>query len=124
MRLIQLQQGQQKTPKRDRGASGADYGILSGYHVDDQFRFLQDALGIQGASVLVSNACAAGAGSAGEVFPYGRFECDSSMAYRSVVAFGHMRIVEDRARKELFFDAFMAKYSDPDLSRPRTDPQV
>jgi uncharacterized protein len=31
----------------------------------------------------------------GEVFDYGRFECDTSVAYRSVVLFGAIRIVED-----------------------------
>jgi uncharacterized protein len=55
----------------------------------------------------------------GEVFPYGRFECDSSVAYRSVVAFGHIRIVEDRARKQAFFDALMAKYGNPEWDRPK-----
>jgi nitroimidazol reductase NimA-like FMN-containing flavoprotein (pyridoxamine 5'-phosphate oxidase superfamily) len=29
---------------------------------------------------------------AGDVFPYGRFECDTSVAYRSVVGFGRIRI--------------------------------
>ena len=51
----------------------------------------------------------------GEVFAYGRFECDTSVAYRSVVAFGRIRIVEDRRQKEAFFDALMAKYGDPAL---------
>ena len=55
----------------------------------------------------------------GEVFPYGRFECDSSVAYRSVVAFGRIRIVEDRARKQAFFDALMAKYGNPEWDRPK-----
>ena len=30
------------------------------------------------------------------VFDYGRFECDSGLAYRSVCLFGRIRIVEDR----------------------------
>ena len=55
----------------------------------------------------------------GEVFPYGRFECDSSVAYRSVVAFGRIRTVEDPERKKQFFDRMMAKYSDPQLDRPK-----
>ena len=33
----------------------------------------------------------------GEVFAYGRFECDTGLAYRSVVAFGSARIVESIA---------------------------
>jgi len=55
----------------------------------------------------------------GEVFPYGRFECDTSVAYRSVVAFGIIRIVEDRDRKTAFFDALMQKYSDAGSGRPQ-----
>jgi len=55
----------------------------------------------------------------GEVFPYGRFECDSSVAYRSVIAFGRIRIVEEPAQKKAFFDRLMTKYSDPKLDRPK-----
>lgn len=55
----------------------------------------------------------------GEVFPYGRFECDSSMAYRSVVTFGHIRIIEDQAQKQEFFDRLMAKYGDSQWDRPK-----
>jgi len=45
------------------------------------------------------------------VFPYGRFECDSSVAYASVIAFGRIRVVEELAARERFFDALMAKYA-------------
>ena len=55
----------------------------------------------------------------GEVFPYGRFECDTSVAYRSVVAFGRIRIVEDRGQKAAFFDTLMEKYGDPTWGRPK-----
>lgn len=54
----------------------------------------------------------------GEVFPYGRFECDTSIAYRSVIAFGRIRIVEDRDQKQRFCEALMAKYGDPGWERP------
>jgi nitroimidazol reductase NimA-like FMN-containing flavoprotein (pyridoxamine 5'-phosphate oxidase superfamily) len=54
----------------------------------------------------------------GEVFAYGRFECDTSVAYRSIVAFGRIRLVEARRQKEAFFDALMAKYGDPGWARP------
>lgn len=47
----------------------------------------------------------------GEVFPYGRFECDSSVAYASVIAFGRIRVVEELAARERFFDALMSKYA-------------
>jgi len=56
---------------------------------------------------------------AGEVFDYGRFECDSSVAYRSVIVFGTIRIVEDDSAKREFFDALMAKYGKPDSGRPK-----
>lgn len=55
----------------------------------------------------------------GEVFPYGRFECDTSVAYGSVVAFGRIRIVEDRGQKAAFFDTLMEKYGDPTWGRPK-----
>jgi uncharacterized protein len=56
---------------------------------------------------------------AGEVFDYGRFECDSSVAYRSVIVFGTIRIVEGELAKQGFFDALMAKYGRPDSGRPK-----
>jgi uncharacterized protein len=55
----------------------------------------------------------------GEVFPYGRFECDSALAYRSVVAFGRISVVDERAAKTAFFEALMDKYGDPGWSRPK-----
>jgi len=54
----------------------------------------------------------------GEVFAYGRFECDTSVEYRSVVAFGRIRIAEDGAEKTAFCDALMARYGDPRWERP------
>lgn len=54
----------------------------------------------------------------GDVFPYGRFQCDTSMEYRSVVIFGRVGIVDDRAQKARFFDALMAKYFRSDPDRP------
>ncbi len=47
----------------------------------------------------------------GTVFPYGRFECDSSVSYQSVVGFGPVRIETDTAAKTRFFDLLMRKYS-------------
>jgi uncharacterized protein len=46
----------------------------------------------------------------GKVFAYGRFECDTSVEYQSIVVFGRVAVIDDRARKSLFFDALMAKY--------------
>lgn len=56
---------------------------------------------------------------AGEVFDYGRFECDTSIAYRSVIVFGTIRIVEGELAKQRFFDALMAKYGKPNSGRPK-----
>ncbi len=56
----------------------------------------------------------------GEVFPYGRYECDTSVAYRSAVVFGRIRIVEEREQKQTFFEAFMAKYADSRWDRPQS----
>ena len=55
----------------------------------------------------------------GEVFPYGRYECDTSLAYRSAIVFGSIRIVEEREQKQTFFEAFMAKYADARWDRPK-----
>jgi len=54
----------------------------------------------------------------GETFAYGRFECDSSVAYRSVVAFGRIRVVAERADKQRFCEGLMAKYARPDWDKP------
>lgn len=56
---------------------------------------------------------------AGEVFAYGRFECDSTVAYRSIILFGHIRIADEAETKRRFCEALMAKYGDPDWARPK-----
>jgi nitroimidazol reductase NimA-like FMN-containing flavoprotein (pyridoxamine 5'-phosphate oxidase superfamily) len=45
-----------------------------------------------------------------QVFDYGRFECDSGLAYSSVILFGTIRIVEERAVKQRFCEMLMQKY--------------
>lgn len=54
-----------------------------------------------------------------EVFAYGRFECDSTVAYRSVIVFGRIRVVEDLETKRRFCDGLMAKYAKKDWKRPK-----
>jgi len=54
----------------------------------------------------------------GPVFPYGRFECDTSIAYESAIAFGQIRVVDDRAGKEAFCRGLMAKYAPAVQGRP------
>ena len=53
------------------------------------------------------------------VFDYGRFECDSGLAYRSVILFGTIRVVTERATKQAFCEALLEKYGKPDLDRPK-----
>src|SRR5579872_2044674 len=47
----------------------------------------------------------------GEVFAYGRFECDTSVSYRSVIAFGTIRVVEEDDEKARFCSELMRKYA-------------
>jgi len=54
-----------------------------------------------------------------QVFDYGRFECDSGLAYQSVIVFGKIRIAEDRAVKQRFCEALMEKYGKSDGTRPK-----
>jgi uncharacterized protein len=55
----------------------------------------------------------------GEVFPYGRFECDTSVAFRSVILFGRVRVVDEMEAKQRFFEALMQKYSKREWDRPK-----
>ena len=55
----------------------------------------------------------------GEVFDYGRFECDSTVSYASVVAFGRVTVIDDVAIKQRFFAALMAKYRSAGAPRPK-----
>src|SRR4051794_14908667 len=54
-----------------------------------------------------------------QVFDYGRFECDSGLAYSSIVLFGTIHIVEERAVKQRFCEMLMQKYGKPDTVRPK-----
>jgi len=56
----------------------------------------------------------------GPVFLYGRFECDTSIAYESAIVFGRIRVIDDREAKEGFCRALMAKYGPADgAARPQ-----
>ena len=55
----------------------------------------------------------------GDVFDYGRFECDSGLAYGSVILFGRIQVAEDTAAKQLFCERLMAKYGKPNSIRPK-----
>jgi hypothetical protein len=55
----------------------------------------------------------------GEAFAYGRFQCDTGLAYASVLVFGRVEVVDAPAAKAKFFDALMARYHPEDSGRPR-----
>jgi nitroimidazol reductase NimA-like FMN-containing flavoprotein (pyridoxamine 5'-phosphate oxidase superfamily) len=42
------------------------------------------------------------------------FACNSALVFTSVVVFGTVRTLEDRAKKSWFFDRILAKYGQPD----------
>ena len=54
-----------------------------------------------------------------QVFDYGRFECDSGLAYSSVVLFGTIRIVDEQTTRQRFCEMLMQKYGKPDTGRPK-----
>src|SRR5262249_50875654 len=56
----------------------------------------------------------------GTVYPYGEFECDTTVSYVSVVGFGAVRIDNDDADKTRFFDRLMEKYGDPKWDRAKS----
>jgi len=47
----------------------------------------------------------------GQVFAYGQTECDTSVSFQSVIAFGLIREIEARDQKLRFCSALMAKYA-------------
>jgi nitroimidazol reductase NimA-like FMN-containing flavoprotein (pyridoxamine 5'-phosphate oxidase superfamily) len=53
-----------------------------------------------------------------QVFNYGRFECDTGLAYRSVIVFGTIEVVGDLTLKQRFFETLMQKYGTLDRDRP------
>jgi uncharacterized protein len=55
-----------------------------------------------------------------KVFDYGRFECDSGLAYRSAIAYGRIRIIEDSTAKTRFFDELLTKYGTGVPGRPKS----
>ena len=57
---------------------------------------------------------------AGQVFAYGRFDCDTGTSYASVIAFGRIALVPPGEQRVRFFDKFMKKYA-PDIDdRPKS----
>lgn len=54
-----------------------------------------------------------------QVFDYGRFECDSGLAFWSVIVFGRIEITKDNAARQLFCERLMQKYGKPNSIRPK-----
>jgi nitroimidazol reductase NimA-like FMN-containing flavoprotein (pyridoxamine 5'-phosphate oxidase superfamily) len=54
-----------------------------------------------------------------DVFDYGRFECDSGLAYRSVIVFGRIQVVDELMVKQRFCEALMTKYRRAVSNRPQ-----
>ncbi|HEV2366187.1 MAG TPA: pyridoxamine 5'-phosphate oxidase family protein [Caulobacteraceae bacterium] len=57
--------------------------------------------------------------SAGDVFAYGPTECDSSVSYESVIAFGRIAVVEDPGERRRFCERLLAKYGAALTGRPK-----
>ena len=55
----------------------------------------------------------------GTVYGYGRFECDSSISYSSVMVFGTIMVVDSESDKALFCDDLMRKYGAGLEGRPK-----
>jgi uncharacterized protein len=55
----------------------------------------------------------------GEIFAYGRSECDSTVAYRSIILFGRIHVATDSETKRRFCEALMAKYGKEEWDRPK-----
>jgi nitroimidazol reductase NimA-like FMN-containing flavoprotein (pyridoxamine 5'-phosphate oxidase superfamily) len=57
---------------------------------------------------------------AGQVFAYGRFECDTGTSYASVIAFGRIALVPPNEQRVWFFDELMKKYAGGIAGRPKS----
>ncbi|HYF90832.1 MAG TPA: pyridoxamine 5'-phosphate oxidase family protein [Symbiobacteriaceae bacterium] len=61
----------------------------------------------------------------GPVFPTGtQSQCDTSVSFESVIAFGTCTLVADDAEKIIALKAMMAKYADPAWERPSGWPML
>ena len=52
------------------------------------------------------------------------FACNSALVYTSVMIFGPLRILDDRAKKEWFFDRLIARYGDAGWTFEPGYPQI
>lgn len=102
------------------GADGAPYVVPMLYVCRDQRVYLHTARApgrMQANLAFEARVCFV-VDEPGEFYRYGRFQCDSSLSYRSVMVFGRATRVDDEAASVAFFDALMAKYAPVDPGRP------
>lgn len=55
----------------------------------------------------------------GQVFAYGRFQCDTGTSYASVIAFGRIALVTPGEQRVWFFDELIKKYAADIDGRPQ-----
>ncbi len=60
----------------------------------------------------------------GPLHPGKPYACNSALVYTSVIVFGTVALIEDRSRKEWFFDRLIEKYGTPEWSFEPGYPQV
>lgn len=98
------------------GADGYPYVVPNLFVWHDSTVFLHTARrpGHFAANVSHSDRVSFEADEAGEVFPYGDIECDTSVSYRSVVLFGRIKTIDREDEAAEFFRRFMAKYAPAD----------
>jgi nitroimidazol reductase NimA-like FMN-containing flavoprotein (pyridoxamine 5'-phosphate oxidase superfamily) len=98
------------------GADGYPYVAPNLFVWHDSTVFLHTArrAGHFAANVRHSDRVSFEVDEAGEVFPYGDIECDTSVSYRSVIMFGRIRVVDNDDEAAEFFRGFMTKYAPPD----------
>ena len=98
------------------GADGYPYVVPNLFVWHDSKVFLHTARrpGHFAANVKNSSRVSFEADEAGDVFPYGSVECDTSVSYRSVVLFGRIREIDRDAEAAEFFRRFMTKYAPAD----------
>jgi nitroimidazol reductase NimA-like FMN-containing flavoprotein (pyridoxamine 5'-phosphate oxidase superfamily) len=104
------------------GADGAPYVVPNLFVYDGGKIYLHTtaASGHFRANVAYSPRISFEVAEMGQVFPYGEFECDTSVSYASVIGFGTVHIESEAADKACFFDRFLAKYASPAWQRPKS----
>lgn len=106
------------------GSSGADgwpyvVPLLYVYEQDCIFMHQSSRRGHLAANLESNPRACFSVSEPGSVYGYGRFECDSSVSYASVMAFGIVEPLTDLHDKELFCRRLMAKYGTHLQGRPR-----